>query len=128
LYCESRQSRIPAGLLGRLNSEKPRLYAQLVERWQQSLDMADRWICQFTTGSAEARVARLLLFLTELGELDHSAALQLLSRQDMAGILGITFESVCRMISQFRHSGLLRRSTQGLYKYDVDALQRIAAE
>ena len=120
--------KIPTGILSCLNSARPRLYEMLLRCWQQSLEMADLWICQFSTGSTEARVARLLLFLTEFGELDHSAAVHLLSRQDMAGILGITCESVCRTISHFRHSGVIRQSAPGLYGVDLDALRTMASK
>ncbi|MDD1650986.1 MAG: helix-turn-helix domain-containing protein, partial [Methylococcaceae bacterium] len=78
-------------------------------------------------GSTAARVARLLLFLVEFGELEPGIAVQLLSRHDMASMLGVTCESVCRMISHFRQAGLIQRASQGLYQCDVPALQRIAA-
>lgn len=119
--------RIPTGILSRLSAIKPRFYDMLLQRWQEDLDLADFWICQFSTGSTEARVARLLLFLIEFGELEPGVAVHLLSRQDMAGILGVTCESVCRMISHFRHAGVLLRDSPGLYQCDVHALKQIAS-
>jgi CRP-like cAMP-binding protein len=119
---------IPMGIFSGLNSAKPRLYEILLQRWEQNLEMADLWICQFSTGPIEARVARLLLFLTEFGEFDHSVAIHLLNRQDMAGILGVTCESVCRVISHLRHSGIVRRSAPGLCDVSLDALRAIAGK
>jgi len=117
--------RIPASLPGRLNSERPEVYTKLMQCWQHDLAMADFWICQFSSGSTEARVARLLLFLIEHGRLDHSAAIHLLSRQIMSGILGVAYESVCRVISHFRNVGVLHRASPGLYRCDVEALRKI---
>jgi CRP/FNR family transcriptional regulator, anaerobic regulatory protein len=119
--------RIPTGLIQRIRAAVPSFDNLLLQRWQQDIDLADYWICQFATGSTAARVARLLLFLVEFGELEPGVAVQLLSRHDMAGMLGVTCESVCRMISHFRQAGLIQRTSQSLYQCDVPALQRIAA-
>lgn len=77
--------------------------------WLDHLDTADRWLCGFSTGPAHARVARLIRYLVEIEQTERSGEVSLLSRNDMASILGLACESVCREISRLRSIGALRQ-------------------
>ena len=120
--------RIPHTLFRSLIAQMLLRFEDLMLRWQQNLDLADACISQFSTGSIQGRVARLLLFLTTAGDLHHCTTINLLNREDMAATLGVASESVCRTISHFRQIGILRLSDTGQYQCDIEALQKIAAD
>ncbi len=49
----------------------------------------------------------------------------LLSRDDMAAMIGITIETVSRMIAEFKRSNILYKAKSNLYMCDVAALHEI---
>lgn len=114
---------IPIGVIERLSREQPRLYKDLMARWQQALSEADAWLTQFTSGTARQRVARLLLRLTCPEQGDQ---LQLFSREDMGAMVGLTTETVSRTIAELRRQGLLRDRGAQAQECDRQALHRIA--
>jgi CRP-like cAMP-binding protein len=56
---------IPVPVIERLSTETPRLHAQLMKRWGDTVNIADAWLTELSTGSARSRVARLLIWLHE---------------------------------------------------------------
>jgi CRP-like cAMP-binding protein len=116
--------RIPLEEVQRLDRESPQLHRELLTRWQRALDEADAWLTQLSTGSARARMARLLLRLV-VGK-EH--ACELFSREDMGAMLGITTETASRIIAEFRRSGALKESSGDTVQCDVRALELIAAD
>jgi CRP-like cAMP-binding protein len=119
--------RIPLEVIERLDRESPKLRKELMVRWQRALDEADAWLTQLSTGSARARVARLLLRLVS-GRDD--ACCELFGREDMGAMLGITTETASRVIAEFKRSGALQHPPQSgsLLKCDLAALNLIAAD
>ena len=114
---------IPVAVIDPLGREQPRLYRELMARWQQALNEADAWLTQFTTGAARQRVARLLLRLACPEQGDR---LQLFSREDMGAMVGLTTETVSRTIAELRRQGLLRDRGTQVQACDRAALRRIA--
>ena len=49
-----------------------------------------------------------------------------LSLNDLGGILGVTPETVCRVLSSLRASGIVETDPTGILVRDVDGLRRIA--
>ncbi|HEU0283051.1 MAG TPA: Crp/Fnr family transcriptional regulator [Gallionella sp.] len=118
--------RIPLEVIQRLDSENPKLRKELMVRWQRALDEADAWLTQLSTGSARARMARLLLRLVS-GRDDTCC--ELFGREDMGAMLGITTETASRIIAEFKRSGALRETPNSCaLKCDVSALNLIAAD
>ncbi len=114
---------IPVKLVKYLSTKQPRLCNELMERWQQALDQADSWLTHFATGTARQRVARLLLYLAEH---DSREPIQLFNREDIGAILGLTTETVSRVISEMRRQGVLDEITPHLVKCEYAVLLRIA--
>jgi CRP-like cAMP-binding protein len=114
---------IPVGVIERLGREQPRLYRELMARWQQALSEADAWLTQFTTGTARQRVARLLLRLSCPDQNNH---LPLFGREDMGAMVGLTTETVSRTIAELRRQGVLRDQGTSLQECDRGTLRRIA--
>lgn len=115
--------RVPAGLIRDYNQHHPEFISTLLERYQASIEMADTFLTELSTGSAHERLARLLLFLTE--KHDHNEA-PLLSREEMGALLGITTETASRITAEFRRKGLIEAVAAERCRCNTEALQRIA--
>jgi CRP/FNR family transcriptional regulator, anaerobic regulatory protein len=107
---ETELCRIPAPVIERLDINHPKLARQLMVRWQDGLDNADRALLEFSTGPAEVRVARLLLHLSSLSNDDTCLDL---GRQDMGSMLGITVETASRVRADFRRRGAVGETGRG---------------
>lgn len=116
--------RIPAKSIRRLQQDEFPMLEHLMARLQQSLDAADLVITHLSTGSSRARVASFLLqarFDVAHGECEY------LSREELAGLLGLTIETVSRTLAEFKRSGVLKEEHRSFY-FDRDQLMRIAQE
>lgn len=121
---------IPVHSLMRLRDEDPFSYCRLLESWYGQLRDADTWITQFSTGSIRARVARLVNFLSEIEHGKPSKEVKLLTCEEMAAVLGVTTESVSRILAEFKRGRMLRciqSSSIHRFERDVEAL-RVAAQ
>jgi CRP/FNR family transcriptional regulator len=122
---ETELCRIPATVIEHLELTHPTLARQLMLRWQSSLDDADRALVEFSTGSAEVRVARLLLHLASLSD---DATCADIGRQDMGSMLGITTETASRVMADFRRRGAIGEDGRGERCHcNPDLLKRIAS-
>lgn len=97
---------IPVNLLLSLKSDDPESCNQLLEHWHEYLAIADTWITDFSTGSIRGRVARLILYLTEADGAPEQDV-NLLTVEEMAEILGVTPESVSRVMADFKRKRIL---------------------
>jgi CRP/FNR family transcriptional regulator, anaerobic regulatory protein len=121
---ETELCRIPASTIERLDISHPSLARQLMVRWQNSLDDADRALVEFSTGTAEVRVARLLLHLSAMS---HDATCVDIGRQDMGSMLSITTETASRVMADFRRRGAVGETGRGARcRCNLDLLKRIA--
>ena len=114
---------IPVSLVERLGHEQSRLCQELMTRWQRALAEADRWLAEFSTGTARQRVARLLLWLTEAAP---GQSVPLFGREDLGAMLGLTTETVSRTIAELRRIGLIRETSHNQLALDQPGLRRIA--
>ncbi|HMW30042.1 Crp/Fnr family transcriptional regulator [Plasticicumulans sp.] len=114
---------IPREVVAVLAREQPALHTELLKRWQQALSDADVWLTELSTGTARARVARLLLRLAGPRPVE---AFRLLGREDIGAMLGLTPETVSRTVAELRRQKLLREQGAGLFTVDAPALRRIA--
>lgn len=115
--------RVPAALIRDYNQHHPEFMATLLARYQASIEMADTFLTELSTGTAHERVARLLLFLTE--KHDHNEA-PLLSRDEMGALLGITTETASRVTAEFRRTGLIEVVEADRCRCNFVELKRIA--
>lgn len=117
--------RYPARVVRVLGRENPKLYHELMARWQRALSEADTWLTELSTGSARQRVARLLLRLV------HNrvgSECKLFCREDMGAMLGITTETASRTIAEYKRRGLLVEIGPNAVLPDVPNLRRIAGD
>lgn len=100
---------------------------KLLCQWHGDLLTADRWISDFSTGGIKPRVARLLVYLAELEYGLPVDKVELLTVQEMADILGVTQESVSRILADFKRSAVLRQQSEPpreIFRLDRERLQQ----
>lgn len=106
----------------------PRTRMRLLRYCYGELSRVQEWLADFVDHSATARVriARLLLHMREGG----TDRLHCLKHHDMASILGVAMETICRNLSQMTHDGLISEyksaSLSGYYDADIARLERVA--
>jgi CRP-like cAMP-binding protein len=114
---------IPVALVGHLSRTQPKLCEELMKRWQRTLNLADFWLTQYSTGTSRQRVARLLL---SLATPDLPGPVHLFGREDMGAILGLSTETVSRAIADLRRQKILREISPNVFEFQSQVLQRIA--
>lgn len=114
--------RIPVAVMKQLDSESPLMHKKLLERWHHTLIEADEWMAELTSGTARARVARLLLKMRHPAQPELST---LFSRDDIGSMLCMTMETASRTINAFqRESKIVSLDAGGrFYQIDSDALE-----
>ncbi len=92
-----------------LERDNPQKYCQILKQGYRQLAQADRWIADFSTGGIKSRVARLVDFLSKLEFGESSTLVELLTVHDMADMLGVTPESVSRILAGFKRNDTLHK-------------------
>ena len=106
--------RVPKQVLEALVSSSPDLKQRLLDQSLQDLDEARDWMITLGRKDAQQRVASLMMLVArrngiEVIEAGRGAAFDLpLTRADMADLLALTVETVCRQISRLRKDGVVR--------------------
>ena len=127
--------RISRAQLHAAHAEFPNLENELLALAWHDLSAAQHHVVLLGANTARARVAMFLLEAAKWNKNpDHGASptdeIELpMSRLDIADFLGLTIESVSRVLTQFKVSGLI--SVRGIHKIvlkKVPELQRLAGE
>lgn len=103
---------------------RPQLCHDLMGRWHRALNDADRWITEFCTGPARSRVARLLIWLAERNGTDHC---DLFGREDLGALLGLTTETVSRIMAEFKRQGYVSELKPNHLVCDLHHLRRLVS-
>lgn len=120
---------IPMQLIMTVKDKDPDTYSRLLEYLQEYLKMADTWITDFSTGAIRARVARLLGFLVDNDVETGPCEVSLLTVEEMADILGVTPESVSRIMADLKRKNILREissDSPDCFQCDIKRLRREA--
>jgi len=99
----------PIRRLVELQRRSPSVQATVLQQCYADLVKADRWIADFSTGGIRGRVARLIGYLAAPNTTTGCAEVDLLTVQEMGEILGVTPESVSRIVAGYKRDGVLRR-------------------
>lgn len=99
---------LPMHLIKPVKDDDPEAYCRLLEYWHAYLNTADTWITEFSTGTIRGRVARLIRFLIENDDETGPSEVSLLTVEEMADILGVTPESVSRVMAELKRRKILR--------------------
>lgn len=111
--------RLPREVVAHLS---PKLNRQLIAKWHSMVQRSHQCVLELSTGKSRQRMARLLLLLAP-PSVEHC---RLFNRDDVGALLGITTETACRMISDFRKRGLITEVAASIFRRDIPALQAIA--
>ncbi len=108
----------------------PSLSYQLMLFFADELQLSEQKMCYTMQLPVKNRLAWSLLLLRGLfGEGFEDGYLGLtLSKTDIAGYIGATYETVYRMLGELAESGFLRMEGKRIYLQDIDALQLLAEE
>ena len=113
---------IPVSTLKDLERQHPELCDKVRQQLQFQVDRADHWIKQLNTGMTRDRIGQLLLLLKELGA-DPNGDIELLPRDDMAAVVGVTKETASRVIADFKRQGLLYKVAANKFRVEVGKLR-----
>lgn len=122
-------SRIAVQRFRSLMQHDSELTARIIEHWHNHLFYADTWITQFSAGAIKSRVARLVNFLGSIEYGNDSMCVRLLTCEEMAEVLGVTPESVSRVLAQFKRDHVLSPIQERpfeVFKRDQPRLMAIA--
>ena len=125
----ARVCRIPVDVILRLSTESPRLHQRLMQKWTHQLHEADDWISELAHGTARQRVIRLILKLQipqTAPQLSQDTQAMLFSRDEMAMMLGLTVETISRIIASLTRAQSIERLDKigRLYRIDIKKLQQ----
>lgn len=127
--------RISRAQLHAAHAEFPHLENELLELAWHDLSAAQHHVVLLGANTARARMAMFLLKATKWSRgSDHGGGttdeIDLpMSRLDIADFLGLTIESVSRVLTQFKVSGLISvRGIHNIVLNKVPELQRLAGE
>ena len=118
-----------ADQLKRLVAEVPRIATDLARYLHRQLSRARERQVAVTATGASAKMAGYLLH--SLGGNDPSADDSLtvardLTLSDLGGILGVSPETACRVLSNLKARGIVESDPPGIRVRDVDTLRRMA--
>lgn len=116
-------TRVPGTVLRQMQSAGPRFVEALARHWQAHVDEADSLSVCLASGTAEQRLARLLLKLASLQREERCTALP---RSDLGALLGVSMETASRLMARFRRQGLVR-GAGGQFLCDTAGLRQVAA-
>lgn len=120
---------LPMQAIGGIQDEDSEAYSRLLEYSHEYLKQADTWIIEFTSGGIRGRVARLVLYLMSQDEATGRREVNLLTVNEMAEIIGVTPESVSRIMADFKRNDILSQVDEDnpdIYLCDRAALTREA--
>lgn len=104
------------------------LQQQLWHHASHEITARQRLLMTIGRRSAEGRVAEFLLSISaRFKRFGYSEARFRLpmSRQDIAAYLGLSVETVCRVLTRFQETGLLRREQREIELNDMDGLRAL---
>jgi CRP-like cAMP-binding protein len=117
----------PQSQVARLSRSMPNLRGRLlVLQSQRLLGMQDHLV-MLGRQTAKERVASFLLHIAERSDAEEGVAFELpMSRQDIADYLGLTIETVCRMLTDLKRKRIVSLPVPGqVVVEDMDTLQQL---
>jgi CRP/FNR family transcriptional regulator, nitrogen fixation regulation protein len=127
--CPTSLARFPRRMIDALAREDSRLFHHLRSLTLAHLRRTQERLVLLGRKTAVERVASFTLELDRRTPTVSRTYLELpMSRTDVADYLGLTVETVCRVLAHLKRDGTIDVSRTGLYILDRTALRRAAAE
>ncbi len=119
---------IPFNQLEKLSSEIPELMHRFYEVMSNEIVQDQQFIAMLNKSNSELRLASLLLNISSriTREQDYAANFSLpMTRGDIANYLGLTIETVSRIIGKFKKSGLIEISGNNVSINTIPKLRQL---
>lgn len=120
--------RLPLSALDELSGSDPKLYQRLLKKISRQIGNKHMTIIMLGRMNAEQRLAQFFLKLSsvmeECGCVSDRINLSM-SRYDIANYLSLALETVCRLLSRFQNSGLLKVDNRRVQLLDREGLRHI---
>lgn len=120
---------IPFNRLEELSSQMPSLQRHFFQLMSQEITSDQQLITLLSKNSAEERVAALLIGISMRNarrKLSKTSFRLPMSRTDIGNFLGLTVETVSRVIGRFSKQGLIEVDSKEISLLDIDGLKEIA--
>lgn len=120
---------IPFNRLEELSSQMPSLQRHFFQLMSQEITSDQQLITLLSKNSAEERVAALLIGISMRNarrKLSRTSFRLPMSRTDIGNFLGLTVETVSRVIGRFSKQGLIEVDSKEISLLDIDGLKAIA--
>lgn len=114
--------RIPIPTVDELHAHNPRLIHGLMDKWNEQVEWADRWIAILGSGPVHRRLTDLVRLIADISG-DPLESLHLFPVSDIAAILGVSAPSVSRHLAALKRAGLLTRVGPRTYRCDPALFQ-----
>jgi CRP-like cAMP-binding protein len=116
---------IPIDALTSILHKNSDFSVELLRHMAHELDQADEVILSMSQLTARQRMAKILLFLYQLGCDSEGYFTVLLSREELASMTGIATESLIRLLSSFKKEGLIETKGRKIRILNSAELQNI---
>jgi CRP/FNR family transcriptional regulator len=120
---------LPFAQLEKLARDYPQVQHRLLRLLSEEIVMDEKLMAMLGHQKAETRVANCLLNFRQRYQQQESTDLSFrlpMSRQDMGDYLGLSLETISRLLSRFQAEGLLRVQGRQVHLLDLSRLQSIA--
>ncbi|MDG1773207.1 MAG: fumarate/nitrate reduction transcriptional regulator Fnr [Oceanicoccus sp.] len=120
---------IPFNRLEELSRQVPSMQRHFFQLMSQEITMDQQLITMLSKNSAEERVAALLISISARNarrKLSKTSFRLPMSRTDIGNFLGLTVETVSRVISRFNKQGLIAVESKEVTLLDLEGLKDIA--
>lgn len=121
---------IPFDKLEELSQQIPSLQRHFFQLMSREITNDQQLISLLTKGSAEQRIAALLLSLSsryQRRQLSSTEFLLPMSRTELGNYLGLTIETVSRVLSRWQKEGFIHAERRLIKLLDVDKLKSMAS-
>jgi CRP/FNR family nitrogen fixation transcriptional regulator len=116
----------PQRQVARLSNSLPNLRGRLLVLLSQRLLGMQDHLVMLGRQTAKERIASYLLHIADRSDAEEGLAFDLpMSRQDIADYLGLTIETVCRMLSELKREKIIAIPAGQIIINDMDALQSL---
>lgn len=100
----------------------------LIKSLSRRLQMAQQKIRSLALGDAKERIARTLLILLKTNgeEIENQGKVKIpYSRQDLAGLSGVTRETLARTLSEWQEEGIVSFQGKELVIFDISSFEKM---
>lgn len=115
-----------------LSRNIPDLLNQMLAIMSQTILRSQQMMLLLGKKNATEKLATYLMSLSR-HILDKNKSLHLpykltMSHRDIGNYLGLTQETVCRVLARFQEDGIIKIETKYIYFFDIDRLSKLASE